>query len=133
MISDWMAFAALLAVHIGCAAILGNSLRVAPARAQRMAALAAFAAVLALALSLPLASLAKLGLVAAALAAFAGFAFAGFSYLLPRPAWFYAAGTMLLIFAWSLTLGWFNPALGIGLASVGAGLMAFRRAVTTAG
>ncbi|MEX1248174.1 MAG: hypothetical protein WEA61_06785 [Anaerolineales bacterium] len=133
MFSDWITSAALLAIYVGCTGLLGNSLRRAQGSVNRAAILAAMTAVLALALTLSLPGIARLGLVVVALVTFCAFAFASFPSITVRPAWFYASGTMLLIFAWSLTLGWFDPALGIGLASVGAGLLAFRRAVSVAG
>ncbi|MBX3048855.1 MAG: hypothetical protein KIT46_00970 [Anaerolineales bacterium] len=131
MNSDWIGIAALVAVHLGFAALLGafagRAKDLSSSSASFLAALAYFGS----SLSLPLALLPKAGLALASAGLFAYFGRRGIpGAWQARLAWLYAGFSMLLILLWSAAQGWFSPLASLGAAAGWAGVLAWRRGFT---
>jgi hypothetical protein len=133
----WITLAALLAVHLGFAALLGTL--VYRLRASKSASLdlliLAFGLIVYVGASLAL----PFGPGVRSLFWMAGLAtMLVFAFQLeaipnsPGMSWYYAAGAMILILVWSLSKAWPVPMLTMGMAAAAAAALAWRRALQAA-
>lgn len=132
MVSDWLAYAALLAIHAGCAGFLGSSLQRKQSSMSKVALFGALILTIGSSLVVPVPWIQRVGLVCATAVAF--FSFMSLHPVLfpARAAWAFTAITMLLILVWSLAAGLATPQFGLGLAAALAALLTLRRVVTAA-
>lgn len=126
--SQLIADLALLAIHLGFAALLGSFARQTRAWPYRLALIASAVTYFFSSLLLPLPLIPRLAVWFASFGLFAFFARQ--SKVTPwqaRLAWLYAGLAMLLIMVWSALQGWVSPALSLGVAAAWAALLAWRR------
>jgi hypothetical protein len=133
MVSDWLAYAALLVIHAGGAAFVGSSLRRKQSGMNKAALICALVLTIGSCLIVPLPWMQRVGLVSATAVAFLSFMSLHPVLFPARAAWAFSSITMLLILVWSLAAGRAAPEFGIGLAAALAALLTLRRVVTAAG
>lgn len=134
MIPDWIAYLALVMIHLGFAALLGAFARQAKPFAERAAVFVAALAFFGSGLSLPLPLAARLAVTLASAGVFAYFGrVAEGAPWHARLAWIYASFAMLLILGWSATQGWFSPLVSLAVAAGWAAILAWRRGFTHSG
>lgn len=133
----WITLAALLAVHLGFAALLGTLIY--RLRASKSASidllLLVFGSIVFVgaSLALPFGPGVRALIWVASLATTMVFAFQ-LEAIPDHPGmcWYYAAGSMALILVWSLSKSWPLPMLTLGIASAAAAALAWRRALQVA-
>lgn len=133
----WITLAALLAVHLGFAGLLGALIY--RLRARKSASIDLVLLIFGLivfvgaSLALPFGPGMRLLFWIASLATMMVFAFQLEAIPNhPGMCWYYAAGAMALILVWSLSRSWPMPLLALGIASAVAATLAWRRALQVA-
>ena len=130
LLSAWVSFAALLAVQMGFAALLGKFAQYAGQASQRLVLAISGLFYVAASSALPMEIIPKIAIWLASACIFAYFARPASRLLWPaRFAWHYAALAMCLVLLWSVMQGWPLPFLGLGSAAAFAATLAWRRAL----
>jgi hypothetical protein len=133
MIPESIAYAALVMIHLGFAALLGAFARQAKPLGERVAVFLTALAFFGSGLSLPVPLVAKVTvtLISAVVSTYFGRQVKT-SQWQARLAWIYAGFAMLLILGWSAAQGWFSPLVSLAAAAAVAAVLAWKRGLSSA-